>query len=194
MIFIENFINKNVLADIRKASAEFWKEYPSSDRFDKLMLCHKTFLERIKTKEPGTAKEIISFLNSWHCRIPKCRAIRLKRILPEVLLLMRKVPQDIEKLEKHHLSIIETFALLRPGLFIMWDNFIAGYYGFANNAAGYCRFLLFFSDFAREIRHSYKRRQPTLEQYLCSEAREWTPTLAKYLDEWNWMMISNKNR
>jgi hypothetical protein len=80
---------------------------------------------------------------------------------------------------------------LRPGLFPMWDNPIADAYGFALNAAGYYQYLHVTQAIARKTRALW-RVPASLEGYLKPAQRQWTAPLAKVIDEWNWVRITQK--
>jgi hypothetical protein len=83
----------------------------------------------------------------------------------------------------------KLLAPLRPELFPMWDNPIADAYGFALNAAGYRQYLTIMQAVALKAR-SFWSGDTSLEAYLRPAERDWTPPLAKVLDEWNWIRIT----
>ena len=83
----------------------------------------------------------------------------------------------------------KMLAPLRPALIPMWDNDIATAYGFALNAAGYHQYLKSMQAIARTVRGSWRSGSP-LEAYLKPNDRRWTAPLAKVLDEWNWIRIT----
>jgi hypothetical protein len=86
----------------------------------------------------------------------------------------------------------KILAPLRPALFPIWDNPIADAYGFAQNAAGYHQYLTITQAIARKIRGFWHSEVP-LEQYLKPERRLWVAPLAKVIDEWNWIRITQKH-
>lgn len=201
----------NIIEEMKDAVADYSRD-SYSETFEEVLNTPGTLrvIEKIRRGDPVNSDEvrevIIGFLNSWRCRVSKGRSNDLCKVLQKGRVYLDKLPPELEQLQPEHLTAIaeffdslcaiknvkgtaaaKTLALLRPALFVMWDDTIAANYGCAGNGIGYCRFLLNMRDVALQARESYARRQPTLEEYLCPAGRKWIPPLAKLLDEWNWV-------
>jgi hypothetical protein len=85
----------------------------------------------------------------------------------------------------------KMLAALRPGLFPMWDGDIAEAYGFSRNRGmGYRRFVTLAAEIARRLRELWTNKNMTLEDYIRPAGRAWKAPLAKLIDEWHWVRIT----
>ena len=95
--------------------------------------------------------------------------------------------------------------ILQPELFVMWDNPIIkqykrNYRGISASSQGYFNFLKLMQSFSIEIFKNYnnthltpkKLPNQTPDNYLSINMR-YSPvkSMAKYLDEYNWVTITN---
>jgi hypothetical protein len=93
----------------------------------------------------------------------------------------------------------KILGIINPSLFVMWDDSIAVHYLSATsdifNGKGYASFLQKMQNAAQLCQADFKLRfgHDDIALYL-SEKLEVTPpvTLAKYLDEYNWISISKR--
>jgi len=93
--------------------------------------------------------------------------------------------------------------ILQPNLFVMWDWKILDHYQQGNqqvqdSGAGYYAFLQEMQNTGRQVSQSFKKAIPPGEADQCpatylSVKLEYNPpkTMAKYLDEYNWVTITN---
>ncbi len=96
--------------------------------------------------------------------------------------------------------------ILQPELFVMWDKEIMKEYMIRNhqvsaNGQGYCTYLKLMQQIAHQISIEFQKANlnPPRQQnqdpavYLSTQMNYNPPkTLAKYLDEFNWVTITNK--
>ena len=82
--------------------------------------------------------------------------------------------------------------ILQPALFVMWDNPILDHYCKINSQVsdsgkGYCTYLLIMQDIAALISRVFQNPSDYLNTQL-----QYSPpkTMAKYLDEYNWITIT----
>jgi hypothetical protein len=89
-------------------------------------------------------------------------------------------------------SASKILHLLFPGLFVMWDKYIAEEFRVEMNSQGYLEFLRKSQDTLRSLMNDYRNRgleNPEYELY-----RKYGKPLTKLLDEYNWLTITRKNR
>jgi hypothetical protein len=89
-------------------------------------------------------------------------------------------------------SASKILHLLLPGLFVMWDKYIAEEFRVEMNSQGYLEFLRKSQDTLRSLMNDYRNRgleNPEYELY-----RKYGKPLTKLLDEYNWLTITRKNR
>ena len=89
----------------------------------------------------------------------------------------------------------KVLSAMKPQVLVMWDDAIACHYGFAQNAVGYCRFTDPMAKVCRELCQSAGMRPSgagsrELEGKLALPYGAVGMPLAKLLDEWNWVTIT----
>lgn len=73
----------------------------------------------------------------------------------------------------------------------MWDEDIAKAYGFCRRrGAGYRRFVTLTSGIGRRLRDLWTDQQMALEDHIRPPGRAWEAPLAKLIDEWHWIRIT----
>ena len=87
--------------------------------------------------------------------------------------------------------------VLRPKLFLMWDKGIRKHYSISNSSRGYCLFLTKMKAFAETINRVFNEAYPCCPQppatYLSQKFDIDPPkTLAKFIDEYNWMTFTKE--
>lgn len=179
--------------------------------------------------EDLTLKEIrdkvILFLNRWKCRIKddneiaeaiKQALIRSKDTLHNIqgtsllnidMLSETKRDQiieiysEIDDIRYFSLTAIsKTMHILKPDLFVMWDNSILEHYRSENHQVaptghGYFTFLAMISRLAREVTDDFHRFHSgsTPESYLCEKlGYQLNKSIAKFIDEYNWITFTKK--
>jgi len=90
----------------------------------------------------------------------------------------------------------KTLSALAPRVLVIWDGPIAYHYGFAQHASGYCKFIRLMAGVARSIcqKHTGRTDRSAAEEIEkeATPPERGTPLpLAKLLDEWNWVHITN---
>ena len=94
----------------------------------------------------------------------------------------------------------KTMHILEPGLFVMWDSNILSHYRERNlqiggTGNGYLAFLSTMSQMACEVTNDFQKSYPTSkpEIFLCEKlGYTLTKSLAKFMDEYNWITITKK--
>jgi hypothetical protein len=89
-------------------------------------------------------------------------------------------------------SASKILHLLLPGLFVMWDKYIAEEFRVRMNSQGYLEFLRKSQDTLRSLMNDYRNRglkDPKYELY-----GKYDKPLTKLLDEYNWLTITRKNK
>ena len=195
------------------------RQYPYHDRtaaYDEMMLDPEAirFLRDLRSGKQVTAeavgKILVHFLIRWHSRLSNDITVAesllgpLYKIAPAVA----KIPilYDITYMHVEEIKPVfecldeidgiggttasKILSVLKPETFVMWDIPIAEYYGFDRNSVGYCHFMLLMHGYALRLRELTRAKSTTPEEYLCASDRKWKPTIAKLLDEWNWVSIT----
>lgn len=214
-VFDLDDLTRDVIDDIRDASATYWSRYKYTQAFDDLILERKTIADFLSRKIPGRkyAEVVREKLARWGLPRPLSddRIEKVGHVLGTIRKEVAVIPSSIT-LETADPATIKTMvgvveqlcdcpgvvsiiaskllAPLQPALFPIWDRPIAERYGFAPNAAGYRRFLNLTQDIARKTRSLWPSTDRPLDEYLKPEGRKWTAPLAKLLDEWNWIRIT----
>lgn len=158
-------------------------------------------------------KEILDFLNSWQCRIPKVdgeasikRAIgnmaksvsdlmdcELGSLDEDRLKIIKKIFASISSEEAGKRTIGPTAAskimhILLPKICVMWDDGISSHYGFAHNAEGYIRFLSEMKELRTVVLDDYTRRygadEQNAEKRICDKLKK--KYFTKLIDEYNY--------
>jgi hypothetical protein len=93
-------------------------------------------------------------------------------------------------------TVAKALSALAPRVLVIWDGPIAHRYDFPQHASGYCRFIRLMADAARQIclRHTGRTDRSAAEEIEkeATPPERGTPLpLAKLLDEWNWVHITN---
>lgn len=206
-------VTTETIEEIHNAISQFLPLAGQVDAYESLMTDpeYKLIMNKVRegqyVSNEEVKKSLVWFLNSYRCHFPhKCISAlisRLKEVTTIIRENLRGVP--LELLGKDHSSIIysvfqmlcevphvsattasKVLSVIQPKTFIMWDGQIAGAYGFAGNAEGYCRFSLLMRDFIRRLRQF---EPPSLESRLAVRQRSWQVPLTKLLDEWNWVTM-----
>ena len=89
----------------------------------------------------------------------------------------------------------KVMGVLNPWLFVMWDDSIALHYGSSFSGEGYMDFLRKMQILAQSCLSDFAQRfmQENLATHLSRKLGYDPPlTLAKYLDEYNWITITKK--
>ncbi len=96
--------------------------------------------------------------------------------------------------------------VLQPGLFVMWDRRILAHYReqspeVSDSGGGYCTYLKMMQCIAMEVREGFReagldppaQTDESPDSYLSTRMGYDPPkTLAKYIDEYNWITITNR--
>lgn len=210
-------LTPEVIEDIKDASARFYTLYGYTDAYDWLMTRdeNRVRVEAIAAGGEG-GTEAIRFiidglLRPWHSvrNFPAEAFAGAAAALRNVQERLARLPASLtlELATDDNLGTMadafgefastpyfggtnasKTLSLLRPGLFMMWDKPIADAYQF-HICMGYAKFLRRMRQGAVKIRELWLGPE-ALEEYLKPAGRAYRPTLAKYLDEWNWLRIT----
>lgn len=214
-IFDSDDVTVETIEEIRNACEVFLPPNGQTEAYESLMTDpqKKAIISRLRegrdVPEKDVKNTLVWFLNWYRCRFPhkfipdllpplKQSAIQIRTSLSGVTL---------ETLQRSHfthiVSAYETLcdaphvggttaskilSVTQPETFMMWDIPIAEAYGVNQNAIGYCRFLLIMRDIIRRLR-SFE--PPIIETQLSVRNRGWTVPITKFLDEWNWVTITN---
>lgn len=159
----------------------------------------------------------IKFLNKWGCRITNIKIPYICRMVKKQILTTDLTELSNEKLETTNLDNIKSliydlfnriddieeigstgvskllYILVNQKLFVMWDEAIAEKYECSLDADGYFKFLKEMQKRSKDI--CKQVRNPA--ELLTTELRKLIPdlprkTLAKYLDEYNWITITKE--
>ena len=162
---------------------------------------------------------VAGYLNAWRSRFAHSEAARLLDAMMECRDHILVLPAHIVEIEAKDLSRVavafgrlaevpraasttpsKVLSAMAPQVLVIWDQPIADHYGFAKNAAGYARFLWCMRNIARRLCQTclggYEPAKAAEVERLATPPERGEPLpLAKLLDEWNWMTITqDKNR
>jgi hypothetical protein len=206
-----------MMADLQRTGREFINPIGGTDTWDAACGVGRRIVhgERMSVEEFGKAF-VAGFLNPWRCRFPRSRAKGLRDALVECAPLVSKAPAHVVEIRPAHLNPLgqaferllleehvggttasKALSALAPTVVVMWDAAIASHYGFSQNAVGYSRFLWLMAQTARELcEHEIGRSDSdaaaAVEAQATPPERGKPVPLAKLLDEWNWVRISNR--
>ena len=213
---------EEVFQDSRDASATYRRDYGYTDAFDSLQTVPaRGALVKAVLAGQFDGLEAVKKLREWllgpwssarsltTARLPEIgrglvsaaehlRAISLQRDLTTATpTMIEEMVRAFERLDDcpgvGGTIASKMLSALRPDLFMMWDMPIARAYGFDPGVAGYRRFLQLMAPATRRMRELWGERQPSLEEQLRSEGREWLPPLTKFVDEWHWVRITRNH-
>jgi len=207
---LPQMIVKGTIDEILGASKNFYSNEGPSDAYEVLMReeAKKNIVKKIRDGEKLTTNEFDTtigwFLNKWQSHYRYSSTTELISILKKNAKKIKTHFElvSLEKIEDKHIPIIwqifesiikikyinttitsKILSIIKPDTFIMWDQGIADEYGYAQNPEGYCRFIQIMRDVVITIREF----EPNLEGRIEQMGRDWTPPIAKILDEWNIM-------
>lgn len=159
---------------------------------------------------------VAGYLNRWRSRLPHASADDLLRAMSECRRRVRRLPSDLTEvgvddlgrvwwafdriLAVHHVgatTAAKALSAMKPRVLVMWDASIADRYGFAQNATGYCRFIWLMAELCRDVCvrcgvDTSRVGARELEQRLDLPPRRGLTPLAKLIDEWNWLTITQR--
>ena len=204
--------------ELREASSEF-DPIGGPDAWTVGCRIGRRIMDSISVSQNEFEKRFVkAYLNAWRSRFPGTHSEALLQAVRECAEPLRELPDNIVELKSSHLAAVKkafrqlskvervggttaskTLSALAPAVCVIWDRPIAEFYGFAPNAPGYCRFLWSMSEVARDIcqRHSGRvdgRAAKEVESLATPERRGEPLPLAKLLDEWNWVHITNAGK
>lgn len=103
-------------------------------------------------------------------------------------------------------GVSKLLHILQPKLFVMWDKDILEHYKkiddrVSNEPEGYCIYLHLMQDMAKQVTQGFRHAMlnppaganESVAVYLSARMNYNPPkTMAKYLDEYNWVTVTNK--
>jgi len=219
-LFDPSELDKRALEDIRDACALYHGSYGLTEAFDRLRTVPERceYVAKIVAGEARGVEPVESLvewlLRPWHSirNFPKHARLRAGQALskaqdillrfPGDLTLEASQPEQITQMGMAYDTLAQCpyvggtnaskmLAALRPEIFPMWDDDIAEAYGFCRRRGiGYRRFVTLAAEIARRLRELWTNKDKTLEDYIRPAGRAWKAPLAKLVDEWHWIRIT----
>jgi hypothetical protein len=214
-------VGAQVFDDMRTAETEWWADGKyRTDAYDKIMMDKErlAYIERVAKGQAGgeeAIQKIVEWLlRPWHTarNFPKRDYPKAAEALKRAQKHLNDIPEGLQLGQLSEVNLIpvrggfeeldsaphlgatgvsKTLSLLRPKVFVMWDGPIREAYGF-EYAAGYYRFMRLMNQFAERLYGLWRTRRGRLEDSLKPRGREWTPPLAKLIDEWHWIRLTGR--
>ncbi len=213
-------VTSSLIDDLRDASHTYWTEYGYTKAFDFFVNDRSAAAMLAKLMQgKGNATESLQlmrggFLGKWGSArtLTQANCPEISLALKRSASLLGKLAPNarIDRLTDAEMErVVEAFeglencrgigatiaskilAALQPGAAVMWDMPIAAAYGFPNSGVGYRSFLQIIKEFAMRLRGFSKGKD--LQAYLKPKGRDWKAPLAKVIDEWHWVRITQKH-